>query len=186
MNTTDEKLKWRTTGRKLLLETPVVNIYSQHEVSAEGIEGDYISMSSVDWIMTIPVIDGNFVMVRQWRHSEQRLTTEFPGGMSNRGEDPEKAALRELEEETGFRAGRIRKLGTISPNPALFENHVHLFLAEDLVQTEKQHLDEDEVLNYFLKPIDEVIDGFGNEEYSHALMGCALTFYLREKLQKTT
>ena len=179
--TNDEKLNWKKTSEELLLKTPVCGIYTQHEVSPLGIEGDYITMKARDWIMVIPEIDGNFVLVKQWRHSEQRLTIEFPGGVSNAGEKPEQAALRELEEETGFKVGKLTKLGTISPNPALFENHVHIFLAEDLVPTNVQHLDDDEVLSCFQLPIQEVIDSYGNSEYTHALMGCALAFYLRKK-----
>lgn len=182
-NNSDEKLIWKKTEEKLLLKTPVCDIFTQHEVSPLGIEGDYITMKARDWIMTIPEKDGNFILVKQWRHSEQRLTVEFPGGVSNAGEKPEDAARRELEEETGFKAGKLTKLGTISPNPALFENHVHIFLAEDLVQTNEQHLDDDEVLSYFSLPIDEVIQNYGNDEYTHALMGCALAFYLRKKYQ---
>ena len=180
-NNIDEKLIWKKTDEKLLLKTAVCDIFTQHEVSPLGIEGDYITMKARDWIMTIPEKDGNFILVKQWRHSEQRLTVEFPGGVSNAGEKPEDAARRELEEETGFKAGKLTKLGTISPNPALFENHVHIFLAEDLVQTNEQHLDDDEVLSYFSLPIDEVINSYGNDEYTHALMGCALAFYLRKK-----
>ncbi len=177
----DKKLMWKKTDSKLLLQTPVCDIFSLHEISPTGIEGDYISMKARDWIMTIPEKDGNFILVKQWRHSEQRLTIEFPGGVSNAGEAPEAAARRELEEETGFRVGKLTKLGTISPNPALFENHVHIFLAEDLIQTNQQHLDEDEVLNFFSMPIDEVIKKYGNEDFTHALMGCALAFYLRKR-----
>ena len=180
-NNSDEKLIWKKTGEKLLLKTPVCDIFTQHEVSPLGIEGDYITMKARDWIMTIPEKDGNFILVKQWRHSEQRLTVEFPGGVSNAGEKPEDAARRELEEETGFKAGKLTKLGTISPNPALFENHVHIFLAENLIQTNEQHLDDDEVLSYFSLPIDEVIQNYGNDEYTHALMGCALAFYLRKR-----
>jgi len=183
-NNSDEKLIWKKTDEKLLLKTPVCDIFTQHEVSPLGIEGDYITMKARDWIMTIPEKDGNFILVKQWRHSEQRLTVEFPGGVSNAGEKPEDAARRELEEETGFKAGKLTKLGTISPNPALFENHVHIFLAEDLVQTNEQHLDDDEVLSYFSLPIDEVIQNYGNDEYTHALMGCALAFYLRKRYCK--
>ncbi len=179
MDTKD--LIWKIEKETRLLHTPVFDVIEQHERSAAGIEGNYVAMDAPDWVMTIPVYRGCFVMVRQWRHAAKQLTTEFPGGVNDRGEDPEITARRELKEETGFEVGRLTHLGSCSPNPALFSNRFHVYLAEDLNPTGKQHLDEDEVLQYELIPIETVISDYGSEEYAHALMGTALAFYLRHK-----
>ncbi len=178
----DERLTWRKTTEELLCHTPVFDVTKQHEVSATGIEGDYISVSARHWIVTIAEHDGKFVLVRQWRHGQQRITTEFPGGVGEAGEDPEVSAARELEEETGYRPGRMTLLGVTSPNPALFTNEVYYYLAEDLTQTGTQHLDKDEVLEFIELPIEEVIRNYATPEYSHALMGTALALYMREKM----
>ena len=175
----DERLIWQTNREELLLHTPVFDVIGQEERSADGITGTYVAMEAPDWVMTIPVYRDCFVMVRQWRHAYKGLTTEFPGGVNDTGEDPAKTAVRELVEETGFLAGKLTHLGTCSPNPALFRNRFHVYLAEDLTPSGTQHLDEDEVLRWSLVPIEEVIAGFGSEEYAHALMGTALTYYLR-------
>ncbi len=175
----NEALRWQTIEKKQLLHTPVYDVFSQTEVAPNGYRGDYVAIEAPDWVMTIPVYQGQFVMVRQWRHGEDRVTLEFPGGVADRGEDPAVTARRELEEETGFRVGRLTKLGSCSPNPALFKNHFHCYLAEELEPTGRQNLDEDELLRYELHPIDEVIGDFGSEQITHALMGAALAFYLR-------
>ena len=175
----DQELIWTTESRTLLLHTPVYDVLAQQERSASGLRGEYVAIEAPDWVMTVPVYRGQFVLVRQWRHSADCLTTEFPGGVADAGEDPAVTAARELEEETGFRAGKLTHLGSCSPNPALFKNRFHCYLAEDLVQTGAQHLDEDELLRYTLLPIDEVLARFGSPEFSHALMGTALAFYLR-------
>ncbi|MBO4879404.1 MAG: NUDIX hydrolase [Clostridia bacterium] len=175
----DEKLIWRTNEVKPLLHTPVFDVVQQSEVSATGLEFDYVAMNAPDWVVVVPVYRGNFVLVRQWRHGEDRLTTELPGGVMNPGEDPAETARRELLEETGFRAGKLTFLGTCSPNPALFKNHFHCFLAEELEPTGEQDLDEDELLNYCLRPIGEVVAEYGSEEYTHAFMGTALAFWFR-------
>ncbi len=180
----DEQLKWTTTGRKHLLHTPVFDVNEQHEISATGIAGDYVAMDAPDWVMVIPEYQGNFITVRQWRHAAGALSVEFPGGVADAGEDPAESAARELFEETGFKAGRLIHLGTVNPNPALFRNRYHVYLAEDLQPTGEQKLDDDELLTCELKPIDEVIASFGSEEYGHALMGTALMFYLRHLRQK--
>lgn len=178
---TDKELIWKITETEHLLHTPVYDVISQHEVSPTGLEGDYIAIEAHDWVMVIPEYRGSFVMVRQWRHSSEELTTEFPGGVRDSGEDPAETARRELFEETGFKAGRLTKLGDCSPNPALFKNRFHVYLAEDLVPTGEQALDDDELLTYRLIPIDEVVGGFGRGELTHALMGAALAYYLQHR-----
>lgn len=178
---TDNELKWKITDTKKLLRTPIYDVVNQHEVSATEIEGDYVAIDCRDWVMVIPVYRGSFVMVRQWRHSSEELTTEFPGGVVDRGEDPAVSAARELFEETGFKAGRLTKLGDCSPNPALFKNRFHVYLAEQLIPTGEQNLDDDELLTYRLIPTDEVIASFGDGEFSHALTGTAIAYYLRHE-----
>ncbi|MBQ7599454.1 MAG: NUDIX hydrolase [Clostridia bacterium] len=175
----DSSLKWDTLKKEKALHTPVFDVFMQHERSADGTEGDYVAMTAPEWVVIVPVYRDQFVMVRQWRHGEDRITVEFPGGVGEKGEDPAVSAERELLEETGFMAGRITELGVCSPNPALFKNHFHVFLAEDLVPTGEQHLDDDEFLNCMLMPREHVISSFGSGEFTHAFTGTALAFYMR-------
>lgn len=177
----DEKLKWTTESKKVVHSTVVFDVTSHHCVSAEGIEGDYIVCDARDWVIVIPDFDDKFLMVKQWRHGEKKLSIEFPGGVIEKNEKPEVAALRELEEETGCKPGKLTKLGTMNPNPALFANHIHVFLAENLTFTGKQSLDSDEYINYIEMKKEDVINGMGTEAFSHALMGTALMMYLRLK-----
>mgnify|MGYP003320482472 CR=1 FL=1 len=177
----DEKLRWTTGDSKSLLKTVVCDIISQHNKSSSGVEGDYIIMNAPDWVIVIPEINDKFLMVKQWRHGEGNLSIEFPGGVIDAGETPEQAAVRELKEETGFKAGKITKIGTVNPNPALFNNHVHVYLAEDLISTGKQDLDNDEFINYIEMAKTEVLEGMGTEQFPHAIMGTALCFYLKNK-----
>ena len=177
----EQDLKWKITGSKELLHTPVFDVIEQHEISAMGIEGDYVAMEAPDWAMVIPEYRGEFILVRQWRHSSEALSLEFPGGVVDRGEEPIEAARRELLEETGFEAGEMLHLGSCYPNPALFKTRFHVFLARDLAPTGEQRLDDDEFLSYLTKPIDEVLRSFGNGEYTHALMGTAIALYLRHQ-----
>lgn len=177
----DEKLRWTTGGIKTLLKTVVCEITSQHNRSSSGVEGDYIIMNAPDWVIVIPEIKDKFLMVKQWRHGEGNLSIEFPGGVIDAGETPEQAAVRELREETGFKAGKITKIGTVNPNPALFNNHVHVYLAEDLIQSGEQDLDSDEFINYMEMSKKEVLEGMGTEQFPHAIMGTALCFYLKYK-----
>lgn len=177
-----QELIWRTTEKKQLLHTPVFDVYAQHEVAANGLEGDYVGIAAPDWVVIVAVHEDSFILVRQWRHGEDNLTLEFPGGVCDPGEKPQETALRELEEETGYRAGRVTFLGRVSSNTALFKNHFSVYLAEELVQTGSQHLDADELIQYEEMPIREVIRRYGDGELTHAYMGTALAFYFRHKL----
>lgn len=180
----DNNLKWKVGERKLLLHTPVFDVNVQHEIAPNGVEGDYIAMTAPDWVQTIAVYEGQFVLVRQWRHSSETVSLEFPGGVADEGGDPAESASRELLEETGFKVGKLTHLGSVSPNPALFCNRFHVYLAEGLTQTGAQHLDDDELLTYELMPIDEVVASYGTGEFSHALMGTALMLYLQYTMKE--
>ena len=175
----DDKLKWTEGEPKTLLKTVVCAITERHNVSCDGVEGDYIIMDAPDWVIVIAEHNDKFLMVKQWRHGEAALSVEFPGGVIDKGEAPETAARRELEEETGYKAGKLTKLGSVNPNPALFSNHVHFYLAQDLISTGKQSLDEDEFINCMELSKEEVLEGMGTEQFPHAIMGMALSLYIK-------
>jgi ADP-ribose pyrophosphatase len=83
------------------------------------------------------------VLVRQYRHAVSEAVWELPAGTAHPGEDPAAGAARELAEETGYRAGRMRRLGSLFATPGFCTEIMHFFAAEDLLPGE-QMLDEDE------------------------------------------
>lgn len=180
----DNGLKWEINSTKTLLHTPVFDVTEQNETAANGIKGDYVAMKAPDWAMVIAQLDDSFILVRQWRHASEKLTLEFPGGVVDSDEEPADAARRELLEETGFEAGELIHLGSVSPNPALFKNRFHVFLARKLRATGDQKLDDDELLTYETMPVNEVIERYGGEMFDHALMGTALALYLKMSFNK--
>lgn len=173
----DKSLIWKETKRKQLLKTVVMTVMETTSISPEGTEGNYIVMDARDWAIVIPVIEDTFLMVQQWRHGERALSMEFPGGVIEKDETPAYAAARELKEETGFTAENLFELGTMNPNPALMTNHVHIFLAENLVKSGTQSLDADEYVHFYQIPKTEVYKNIGTPAYPHALMCAALMLY---------
>ncbi len=177
-----KNLNWKVHGVKKLLHTRVFDVEERDSESVTGVRGDYVAIGAPEWVSVVAVDGDDFIMVRQYRHGYGKTTTEFPGGVSDKsGEEKAEAARRELLEETGYTAGRFICLGTYNPNPALFSNTVTFYLAEDLRQTGKLNLDEDELLEVVRVPIDELFEKLGTGEYIHAFLGTAAALYLREK-----
>lgn len=173
----ENKLGWQEEGKKELLKTVVLTVNEIYSKGPDGVSGKYIVMDAPDWVIVVPEINGKFITVKQWRHGNRSLSIEFPGGVINPGEKAEDAAKRELEEETGYKAGKLTYLGSANPNPALMSNRVHFFAAEDLTDTGVQHLDKDEFVEYREISAEEVYAKIGSEEYPHALMMSALLKY---------
>jgi len=180
----DSDLLWAEQKRKQLLKTPVMTVMETESISPKGTKGSYIIMDAPDWAIVIPVIGSKFLMVKQWRHGEQGLSIEFPGGVIESGETADAAAGRELKEETGYTARHLVKLGSINPNPALMSNHVHIYAAFDLQKSGGQNLDPDEYINCFELEKNDVYRNMGSKTYPHALMCSALFLYRQYEAEK--
>lgn len=76
--------------------------------------------------------DGLAVLLRQYRHAAGRALLEIPAGRLEPGEDPEAAALRELKEETGYVARRLRRLACVYASPGFCNERLFLFVADGL------------------------------------------------------
>jgi 8-oxo-dGTP pyrophosphatase MutT (NUDIX family) len=182
----DDKLMWKVQDSAEVYHSRVFRVLERRALSPRGDLSTFTVIEAPDWAIVVPVIDGpggkRFVMVRQWRHGSRELSLEFPGGVFEPGEDSAAAAARELQEETAYAPGKIRKLGEMSPNPAIMGNRVHFFLAEDLRHTGNQDLDDDEFVAVELLPVETVLRDMGKPPYVHALMASALALYLKETL----
>ena len=81
----------------------------------------------------LPVLaDGSIILIRNVRFAVGENLYELPAGMLEDGENPDLCAERELTEETGYRAGRITKLGAFYTMPGTADELMHAYLAEDL------------------------------------------------------
>ena len=176
-------LPWKTISRKEMYRGGVFTVFEKLSKGPEGKEGCFSVIDARDWAVVVPLVgkgaDAQFLMVRQYRHGSDRSSLEFPGGVVETDEVPEKAAARELAEETGWISEAIYHAGTVFPNPAIQSNRFHVFLALDPYHAVDRHLDEHEVVDALLLPAAKVREGMGEGELSHALMATAL--FLAEK-----
>ena len=95
--------------------------------------------------------DGTVVLVRQYRYPVGEVTLEMPAGKLDKGEDILACVERELHEETGYTAKRIRPLMRYWPTPAFANEVLHLFTAEGLIAG-RRHPDADEFLEVVRMP----------------------------------
>lgn len=101
--------------------------------------------------------DGRILMVRQFRKALEREVLELPAGKIDGDEDPMDTALRELKEETGYRAGSIRHLTTISPSCGYTTELLYIYLCKNLTPGET-HFDDTEDLDLYEYTADELVD----------------------------
>jgi 8-oxo-dGTP pyrophosphatase MutT (NUDIX family) len=127
------------------------------------------------WVNVVPLTDdGQVVLVRQFRHGSDSLTLEIPGGIIDPGESPEEAGVRELLEETGYRPREVRPAGSLNPNPALFGNRVHTFVARGCHKVAEVRNEGSEETHVELVPLDSLRRLVREGEIDHALVVAAL------------
>lgn len=100
--------------------------------------------------------ENKVLLVRQYRYPYGEILTEIPAGKRDPGEDPLTTGMRELEEETGYRAAHYTPLGTLYPTPGCCDEVVYLYLATGLTAADA-HPDEDEFLTVERCPLDEMV-----------------------------
>ena len=125
--------------------------------------------------------DGNVIMVKQFRYAHNRVFLEIPAGkLDKKDESPLEAAKRELQEETGAVAANYVELGALDTTPALINEKIYLYLAEDL-EIGERHPDPDEFIEVEEIPLTTLIDMVMNGEIQDAKTQIALLKVARLK-----
>ena len=124
----------------------------------------------------VPVFDDERVaLVRQYRHAAGKYLLEVPAGSLDEGEDPETAALRELEEEIGYRAGKVEKIAEFYVSPGFLTEKMFVYLATELIET-SQNLEEDELIEIERLTFDQALGKIRSGEIEDAKTIVGLTF----------
>jgi ADP-ribose pyrophosphatase len=97
--------------------------------------------------------NGDVLLLNQFRYPLHRIFIELPAGKIDPGETPEETGLRELQEETGYSAGRLQFLTTIHPCIGYSDEVIHIYEAFDLVEGE-MNTDDNEFVEGFSLPLD--------------------------------
>lgn len=171
--------RWEKGASRSLAATRIFDLRGvQFRHPVRGTEREFVVIDAPDWVNVLALTpDGRLVMVNQFRYGIDAFSWEIPGGMIDVGEDPVAAAVRELQEETGYVGTSARLLGSVNPNPAIMNNRCHLVLVEGVVLKEAQEWDEDEEIELTTLPVDEVYAWGQNGRITHSLVLNALLLF---------
>ena len=174
---------WQVRDRQTVFECPIFKIEENKATNPRNQrDGRYFIAHYPDWVNVIALTkDKKVVLVKQYRHGIAKMDSEIPGGMIDpEDNNPLEAGLRELEEETGYIAGKARVLGKCSPNPALQGNYCHFILAEDVELKAEVRPDDGENIEVFTAPLSEIPQLIKEGTISNAMVIAA--FYALDKI----
>lgn len=125
---------------------------------------------------------GEVALVRQFRYALGKELLEIPAGKIEKGEEPRKTALRELEEEAACKANTLIAFGSIIPTCGYCNEIIYLFLAKDLEES-VQHLDDDEFVSFFWVPLEDAVEMVWNGQItdSKTVVGLLKAKALKDK-----
>ena len=168
--TVESKLVYE--GRILDLRVDTIRLPSGRLTTREIAEhSDSVCMVPLD-------SEGNVLLVRQYRKSVESNLLEVPAGGIDENEDPEAAVLRELQEEVGYTAGKIRRLAGFWVSPGWCTEFMHAYLATELSPA-RLDADFDEDITVIRVPLTQTLDLISSGEIQDAKSVASLLLAMR-------
>jgi len=143
-----------------LLRTPIFWVTQDHALDPDGFEIQRAIVQHGDSAVVMPVDDRKRVLlVRQYRLPALQSLWEIPAGRVDPGETPAQAARRELAEETGYRASKMRKLVAFWPSPGFLAEKMTVYLATGLRPGKATPMEDERIETRWFTPreLDEQI-----------------------------
>jgi ADP-ribose pyrophosphatase len=154
------KPRAKVISSKNIFQGKVFGVRQERIIEPGGIEVTRDIVTHPGSVVLLPVLaDGRILMVRQYRHTFGDFLLELVAGRMEPGENPVAAARRELAEETGYRAKRLRKMLNVFPTPGFVREPMIAYVATGLTSG-KTNPDEDERIEprpYSLKTLLKMI-----------------------------
>ncbi len=164
---------------KVLYRGKVFSLQRDTVIEPRGVRAERDIIVHPGSVVVLPIFeDGRVLLIRQYRHSVGEFLWELVAGRKEPHESPTVGARRELLEETGYTARRLRKLMHIIPTPGFVNEWMWIFAAEGLIEGTAQP-EEDEKITpkmFTLKQIDRMIQ---NGKLHDAKSICGLLYYMR-------
>ncbi len=172
--------KWEVLQRQPAMDFGLFRIWEKQALSPRtGRTNKVLSIEFPDWVLIVAVTrKKEIVMIRQYRHGTEEICLELPGGLVDaRDHSPAKAAQRELLEETGFKGGRVLKLGECFPQPAILSNQCFFYLATDVEKISESALDAGEDIEIVMVPSEQALEMIASGAITNGMVQLAIAFY---------
>lgn len=148
-------MKFKRLSRKEVFKNDVIAVYEDKLYLPNKQTVTWTFTGKREAVAIISNIGDRVILVKQYRPAVEKDMIEIPAGIVEEGEDIEEAALREFEEETGYKAQKIEKICSYYGSAGINAGQYHLFYASDLIKT-KQKLDENEFLEVIEIPFKNI------------------------------
>jgi len=157
-------------GRKVRLEVHHVRDADGRETTREVVRhGGSVA------VLAEPA-PGKVLLERVWRYSVGESLLEIPAGTLEEGEDPAECAIRELAEETGYRAGRVEPLLTLYTSPGFLTERITIYLATDLEPGTPDREVGEQIENVLL-PVEEALAMVADGRIEDGKTVCGLLYW---------
>ena len=171
--------KAKVLSSRTIYKGPIFGIRSDEVIEPSGVRTTREVITHPGSVVVLPVLpDRRILLIRQYRHAARQYLWELVAGRMEPGERPREAALRELIEETGYRAKRFRVFLDIFPTPGFLEERMFILLAEGLTAGEAEPEEDEKIISraYNYKQLEGMIHS-GKLRDAKSIAG--ILFYLR-------
>lgn len=150
-------MKPKRIERKLVYKSHIIDCYKDTLKTDKGNEVQYDFIDHQNAAAIVPVDkEGKIILVKQYRNAVDDYLLEIPAGLLEENEDPKDCAIRECEEETGYKATNAEHLIDVYVSPGFCNEMISIYYSKDLTVT-RQNLDENEAITLEKYPLDEVL-----------------------------
>ena len=204
---------WKLLDSEYLVDAPWLKVAKEKcELPNGKVIDDFYTLWQPDWVLILArTTEGKWVMTEQYRHGTGKITLEFPAGIIDKGETPEQAAARELQEECGYgiekqcvtlsEASKMRSrtgldsstplrsaqndtisyLGSFPVNPDRHRGRFHVVFIDNVVKNGCTHFDSTEEIESLLLSDNELQVKMADGSFNHPLQ---MAGYLKWKLSQ--
>lgn len=166
--TLDPADAWITLNSKVLLNHPRMKVVEDTVQLPNGQIISYVRLDAArDSVTVICISSGQMLVQREYSYPTGEFLLQFPGGKIEGGETPEKAAIRELQEESGFTSSRCEILGWYYVSNRRSRAKMHIVLARETVPAKKAGGDVEEDIESFWIPIGELREMIDRKEITN-------------------
>lgn len=162
---------WSIISQQIQYQKNWFSVVTQKVQLPDGrILDPYFVVNVPNWAnIIIATQKDELVMVKQYRQAAQTFTIEPAGGLIDKNETPLQAAIREMQEETGYASNEISLLSEVFPNPALQSTKAYFYLAQNAQLTGQRNFDEFEEIEVVQLPKSVVLNMLQNNEFTNGV-----------------